>query len=477
MSIAIAVRALRRTLAGVSVGIIVTAAPAAPLAATPEVLSPEEARTISREAYTYGFPLVDNYRILYSYFENRTDPEYKAPWNSIRNVGRVYTPEDTAIQTPNSDTPYSFLGADLRTEPLVLTLPAVSDGRYISAQFIDLNTYNFAYAGTRATGNRGGRFLLAGPGWKGDTPPGIDKVFRSETELALVIYRTQLYNPADLDQVKRVQAGYTVQTLSQYLGKPAPVPAPPIAFRVPLDAKQERSSLEFFEALNFVLKFCHPHPSEQAMLARFARLGIGAGLTFDAAQLSPQLRKAVEQGIADAWQSTAEVHRQLAAGKLKIAALVGSREHLKDHYAYRMTAAAGGIYGNSAEEAFYHVYYTDVSGQRVDTGKSRYRLRFAPGQLPPVHAFWSITPYALPSQSLVVNPLSRYLINSAMMDTLKRDADGGLTVYIQHESPGKDKESNWLPGPDGTFKLALRLYLPKEEVLSGAWKPPALQAW
>ena len=472
-----AARTLKRMLAGATAGMAAAVALAAPPAGPSGMLSPEEARTISREAYTYGFPLVDNYRILYSYFENRADPEYKAPWNTVRNIGRVYTPEDRTIQTPNSDTPYSFLGADLRTEPLVLTLPAVSGGRYISAQFIDLNTYNFAYTGTRATGNGGGRFLLAGPDWKGDTPRGIDKVLRSDTELALVLYRTQLYSPADLDQVKQIQTGYTVQTLSQYLGKPAPVPAPPIAFPVPLDAKQERSSLEFFDELNFVLQFCPPQPSERAMLARFARLGIGAGQSFDAANLSPDLRKAVEQGIADAWQSVAEVHKQLAAGTVKIADLVGSREHLKDHYAYRMTAAAGGIYGNSAAEAFYHAYYADASGQPANTGKFRYRLRFAPGQLPPVHAFWSITPYALPSQSLVANPLNRYLINSAMMDTLKRDPDGGVTIYIQHESPGKDRESNWLPGPDGPLKVALRLYLPTDAVLSGEWQPPALEAW
>lgn len=440
-----------------------------------QALSVQEVRAIAKEAYTFGFPLVDNYRILYSYFENRADPEYKGPWNTIQSVGRVYTPEDKAIQTPNSDTPYSFLGADLRTEPLVLTMPAVKDGRYISAQFIDLYTFNFAYAGTRATGNDGGRYMLVGPAWHGETPPGIDKVFRSETELALVLYRTQLFNPGDLDAVKQVQAGYKVQTLSQYLGKPAPAAAPPISFRRPLTAQQQRTSLEFFDELNFVLRFCPPHPSERALLGRLAKLGIEAGKPFDAGKLTPEMRQAVEQGIAEAWRAVAEVRKQYNV-TVKVADIVGSREHLKNNYTYRMTAASGGIYGNSVEEAYYHAYYLDPAGQQFNTGKHRYVLHFAPGQLPPVNAFWSLTPYEMPSQLLVANPLHRYLINSAMVPALQRDADGGITIYVQHDSPGPGKESNWLPAPNGPFKLAMRLYMPKAEVLSGAWKPPVLQA-
>jgi hypothetical protein len=134
-----------------------------------EAVTPEEARAIAKEAYIYGFPMVDNYRILHAYFVDTDNPEFKGPPNQIANIGRVYTPEDKTVQTPNSDTPYSMLGADLRLEPLVLTMPAVEEGRYYSAQFIDLYTFNFAYAGSRATGNQGGTFLLAGPGSYGLT--------------------------------------------------------------------------------------------------------------------------------------------------------------------------------------------------------------------------------------------------------------------------------------------------------------------
>ena len=205
----------------------------APVSAQTDV-SPTEARAIAKEAYIYGFPIVDNYRIQHGYWVDRTNPEYKGGCNQVRNASRLFTPADTAIQTPNSDTLYSMIGADLRAEPLVLTVPAMEKDRYFSIQFIDHYTFNFDYAGTRTTGNGGGTFLLAGPGWKGETPKGIDKVFRSETELAFPAYRTQLFNPGDIENVKKVQAGYRVQALSAFLGQPAPKAATAIDFIEPL---------------------------------------------------------------------------------------------------------------------------------------------------------------------------------------------------------------------------------------------------
>jgi hypothetical protein len=177
----------------------------------------DQVREIAKQAYIYGFPMVDNYRIQYSYFVDKQDPDYKGAWNEIHNLARVATPADTAIQTPNSDTPYSFVGADLRAEPLVLTIPPVEAGRYFSVQFIDAYTYNFAYVGSRTTGNGGGKYLLTGPSWHGDKPAGITEVIQSDTEFAFVAYRTQLFSPDDLDNVKKVQDGYGVQTLSAFL--------------------------------------------------------------------------------------------------------------------------------------------------------------------------------------------------------------------------------------------------------------------
>ena len=231
-----------------------------------ESVTPAEARAIAREAYTYGYPMVDSYRIQYAYFVDIENPEYKAPWNQIKNVPRVFTPDDTAVQTPNSDTPYSMLGLDLRTEPIVLTVPSIDKDRYYSIQLIDAYTFNFAYLGSRTTGNDAGSFLIAGPDWRGETPRGVKKVIRSETELVLAAYRTQLFNPGDLDNVKNVQAGYRVQPLSAFLGLPAPKAAPRIDFIKPLTPEAQKSSLEFFNILNFVLKFCPTVPSEKELM-------------------------------------------------------------------------------------------------------------------------------------------------------------------------------------------------------------------
>lgn len=258
-----------------------------------EQVSPAEARAIAKEAYIYGFPIVDGYRIQYAYFVDPNSPEFKAPWNHIRNVPRVFTPDDKAVQTPNSDTPYSFAGMDLRAEPFVLTVPVIEKSRYFSIQLTDLYTFNFDYIGSRTTGNDGGSFLIAGPGWKGATPSGIKKVFHADTELAIAVYRTQLLSPSDIDGVKKVQAGYKVQTLSEFLGKPAPSAAPTIAFIKPLTPDQQRTSPQFFEILNFVLQFCPKDPSEKNLMARFAKLNIGSGKNFDPSNLSPEIRTAI----------------------------------------------------------------------------------------------------------------------------------------------------------------------------------------
>ena len=436
-------------------------------------VSPDEARAIAKEAYIYGFPMVDSYRIQHAYFVDAGNPEYKGPWNQIVNIPRVYTPADMAIQTPNSDTPYSFAGLDLRAEPIVLTVPVIEKNRYFSVQLIDAYTFNFAYIGSRTTGNDGGSFLIAGPNWKGEKPKGVTKVIRSETEFVLAGYRTQLFNPGDLDNVKKVQAGYKVEPVSAFLGQPAPAPAPTIDFIKPLTPEAQKTSPQLFNILNFVLQFCPTDPSETELMASFAKIGVGAGKTIDAS--SPEMKTALEQGIADAWADFAGLKKSIDAGKVTAGDLFGTREYLKNNYLYRLAGAVLGIYGNSKQEAMYPVYTVDADGQKL-AGSNRYTVRFAPGQLPPVNAFWSLTMYELPASLLVANPINRYLINSPMLPNLKLDADGGLTLIIQNESPGKDKEANWLPAPKGPLIMYMRLYWPKDAALDGQWKaPPALR--
>jgi hypothetical protein len=283
-----------------------------------------------------------------------------------------------------------------------------------------------------------------------------------------------LFNPGDLDNVKQIQSGYKAQPLSEFLERPSAPPAPPIDFPTPLTPGEEKTSLEVFNLLSFLLRFCPTHPSEVDLAARFAEIGVGVDRKIDDDNLAPDTREALEHGIADAWTDFADLKKRVDVGEVTSGQMFGTREFLQNNYLYRMAAAVLGIYGNSQAEAMYPLYTTDADGQLLD-GTHRYTLRFAPGQLPPAHAFWSLTMYTLPSSLLVANPLDRYLINSPVLPQLDKDPDGGLTLTIQNDSPGTEKEANWLPAPKETFMMAMRLYRPKDEALTGRWTAPPLQ--
>ncbi len=186
------------------------------------------------------------------------------------------------------------------------------------------------------------------------------------------------------------------------------------------------------------------------------------------------MRTAFEGGVADAWaELDTFVTEKVSNGQVTSADVFGTRAAMKDNYLYRMAGAFLGIYGNTAAEAIYPVFNSDSSGAPLN-GAHDYTCRFPPGEFPPVNAFWSLTMYELPSSLLVNNPINRYLINSPMLDALTKDADGGLTIYVQNQSPGPEKEANWLPAPEGAFRVVARLYWPKDEALDGQWQPPRL---
>jgi len=431
-----------------------------------------DVRAIAKEAYIYGVPLIDQYRVMYAFSIDKGNPQYKGPFNTILNIGRVFTPEDTAFVTPNSDTPYSFAVLDLRAEPVVITVPKIDSRRYFVFQLMDLYTFNFAYIGTRATGNNGGHFMIVGPGWKGDKPNAFAKVIHAETQLVSVVGRTQLFNPTDLDHVKKIQAGYRVRTQSQFFESPAPRAPQTVPWPKPLPPGADRTSLEFFNQLAFLLQFgMPPHKSEDQLRKRFASIGIVPGKPIDVAKLPPAAAAAMKAGMADG-QREIDARRAAVGGKTDT--LFGTRDYLKNDFVARATGTQIGIGANSRQEAMYPIYDKDADGKPLD-GNNRYTLRFAKGELPPVNGFWSLTMYDLPKQLLVKNPIDRYLINSPMLPQLKRDPDGGLTIYVQSDPPGKDKQANWLPAPKGAFMAAMRYYLPKPELLEGRWTTPAMQ--
>lgn len=429
-------------------------------------LSPAEAEAIAKEAFIYGYPMVENYKTMFAYAIDKDNPQYKAPFNRIYNTARVYTPQDTTVVTPNSDTPYSFLWADLQAEPLVLGVPEVEKDRYYSLQFVDLYTYNFAYVGSATTGNGEGKFLLAGPEWDGEKPEGVKEVIRSDTDFVLVGYRTQLFNPADIVNVKKIQAGYTVEPLSKFLGEAAP--PEPYKFDFPVYSPEKVKSLEFFDYLSFLLLFCPTVPGDKAARRSFAKIGIVFDEPFDPDSFSPDIKKALEAGMADGMKAIDEK----AATTKSAADLFGTREFMKNNYLNRAVGAKLGIYGNSKSEAYYFLQTKDAEGNTLNGADNRYTLTFEKGKLPPVKAFWSVTMYDGRTQLLVENPINRYLINSPMLPELKLNDDGGLTIYIQKDSPGKDKESNWLPAPDGPIYMVMRCYWPEKAILDGQWKQP-----
>lgn len=437
--------------------------------------SDAQATSIAKDAYLYGFPVVEMYKTMYAQAVDKDSADYKAGFNQIGNSARVFTPKDKAFVTPNSDTPYSFIWMDLRAEPLVLTLPAIDAKRYYSVQLIDLYTQNFDYLGTRTTGNQGGRFLVAGPHWQGETPSGISKVVRSESDIVYGLYRTQLFDEHDLDNVRKIQSGYTAQPLSTYLKQPRPATPSSIPWPKPQPDMSESPAL--FRYLNFMLAFAQPQASEKSLLERFTKIGVAPGATFDEKALSDSQRRSLQAGI-DAGKAEFIDFKKTRVDTHQISSsdLFGSRTHLKGNTLYRYAGANMGIFGNSAEEANYMGYFTDSSGQPANGSTHNYSLHFAKGQLPPAKAFWSLTMYDGASKLLVDNPIERYLINSRMLPTLTTDSDGGVTLYVQHDSPGKARESNWLPAPNGPFYAILRVYLPGPEVASGQWKQPMLNA-
>jgi hypothetical protein len=442
-------------------------------------LTPAETKAIAEEAFIYGLPIVMNYAVMHEYAVDKSGPQYKAPFNQIKNEARVFTYEDTAIITPNSDTPYSFMWMDLRAEPMVLSVPAVEKTRYYSVQLIDGNTYNYGYIGSRATGNEAGDYMVVGPDSKGEKPAGIKKVFTSTTPFSVAGYRTQLFNAEDMPNVVKVQAGYKAQPLSAFLKQPAPPAAPKIDF---VPATTAGIKANFFEYLDAALQLVPPAPEEKEVRATLASIGIGPGKTFDFKKLSPEQKDAFMLGMK---AGDEKVEKFLASGMKNvndwsIGSFFGDRAFFSGNWLMRAAAAKGGLYGNDAVEATYPFTRVDATGETLDGSKHKYTITFAAGQLPPVNAFWSVTMYDGKSQLLIKNPINRYLINSPMLPDMKKNEDGSLTLYIQKDSPGAAKEANWLPAPNDTFYLVMRLYWPKTKAPSilppgeGTWKPPGI---
>src|SRR5262245_38008409 len=441
-------------------------------------LTPVDAKAIAQDGYVFGLPLV--YIALQAdVLTNVAKPEGgRAPFNQFDHHREFPDAKNNKIVGMNVDTLYSLANLDLTSEPIVLVVPPMDGTRWWIMQVIDAWNDVPAAPGSRTHADKGAVFALVGPNFKGGVPAGLE-VVRCDSSLCAIGGRTFTGGPDDYAAVHKIQNGYQLIPLSQWTGKdtwytpPASVAVKPgVDARTPVPTQVFKMSAEqFFGRLCELLMNNPARQADAPIMARLATLGIKPGAMFKMHGFDAEVRKASEDGVA-AGQAA------IRATESQMGEMVNGWQVARDlgrygtRYTYRAAWTFFGVGGNVVEDALYPLGLVDADGKKFD-GASKYVLRFAKDDIPPVDAFWSLTLYDKDSY-LVDNPINRYALGDRSHCAL--GADGSLTLYIQSDSPGSDKERNWLPAPKaGTFKLALRLYVPKKQVAEGTWKPPAVQ--
>ncbi len=434
-------------------------------------ISVDDARAIARDAWVFGLPLVYiGTQIDVSTHVAKPDAA-RAPVNQFVHYRQFPDANNKTVVGFNVDTLYSLASLDLSQEPMVLSVPPMGD-RFWIMQIIDAWN-NVPHApGSRTVGGKGGNFALVGPDWKGALPEGVTEL-RVPTNFVMIGGRTYTGGQEDYAAVHAIQDQYKLVPLSQW-GKtyapPGNVPLKPDVADGPVPGQVlAMGPQEFFSRLNWLMVKNPPYADDTTMLERIAKLGIGPGKTFKLDSFTPEVRNAIEEGMRDGVKLMNETPRGEDVNGWRIALDLG---RYGTKYPYRAGWTFYGVGGNLAEDAVYPFGETQADGKPFDSAH-KYELHFTKDQIPPVNAFWSVTMYDKDSY-LVPNAINRYALGDR--SRMKFGKDGSLTIYIQRDSPGKDKESNWLPSPkEGTFKLALRLYSPKEDVAKGTWKPPAVR--
>jgi hypothetical protein len=427
------------------------------------------------EAVVYGLPLVimDLTRQKTS---NVAKPEaFAAPVNQFAHVRAFPDSSFKDVVRANVDTLYSTAWLDLSREPIVLTVPDTR-GRHYLMPMVDAWTNIFASPGKRTTGTKAGHFAITGPGWSGELPKGVQEL-KSPTNMVWVIGRTQTNGPKDYKAVHAVQDGYRLTPLSAF-GKPYVAPEAPVDPNIdmktpPVAQLQAMSAEAFFNRMAALLKDNPPPAAEAPLLEKLARIGIVPGQKFDPSKLDPAVAKGLEKSVAVAMEKLTAASKEMGApvNGWRVPPMILA--NFGAEYGLRAVVALVGLGANLPADAVYPSAYVDNEGKAL-SGANKYVLRFPKGEAPPVNAFWSVTMYD-PDSFFVANPLNRYALSSWM--PLKRNPDGSVELYIQHESPGKDREANWLPAPAGEFNLTLRMYWPTDKdptILNGTWKAPAV---
>jgi hypothetical protein len=434
---------------------------------TQDKLTADEAKAIAKEAYIFNYPLVMMYRTMYLQAIDTKSKSYSGGFGKWLHLG-TSSPKDTDIVSPNNDSPYSYAWVDTRSEPWVLTMPKIEKNRFYTSQWDDLWGFVIGNAGSVDDGNDGVSVLLASPTWKGELPKGVKRVIQGDSEFLGSLTRTQLIEPKDLPNVQKIQHEYKLQPLSAYLGKPAPKPAPAIQWKPWKDGVETTD--EFWAYVNFLLSFTTPNAQDKPVQDRMAKIGLSAGKSWDSSSLDKDVSAAIAAGMKEALAEMKKGATHITDPSL----FFRSRKDLNKDYYNRALGVFVGIFGNVKKVSVYFAVAKDDKGELFDGSKHNYTITFTADQIPPAKNFWSWTMYKLPQRWLVDNPINRYSIGSPTPE-LKKAKDGSITIYFQARSPGKEKEGNWLPAPEGPFWPVLRTYGPGKSILDKTWKVPPVK--
>ena len=434
-------------------------------------ITPKEAKKISQDCFLFGVPLV-YIALSADVATNVPEPQGNlAPINQFAHFRTFPDATNREVVGFNLDTLYSFGWFDLSQEPLILTVPEMGD-RYWNMMVLDAWNDVPAAPGSRTVGDKGGNFAIVGPNWEGEIPEGLTE-YHNSTNIGAVAGRIYTTGEADdLATVTALQDQCTLIPLSKWgtdYRPPADVPVKPgvdSSTTIP-EQVMAMSVEEFFNQLAMLLANNPPHEADDPIVAQLAKLGIEPGVEFKLDNFEPLIRTAIKVGYIAGWKEL-ESWKDKMGDNINGWMLTLGMGRYGTKYGYRAVWTFVAIGGNLAEDAVYPIAREDGEGQRL-TGTNDYTLTYSKEQIPPVDAFWSLTIYDEES-FLVANAINRYSLSSR--DEMNYGEDGSLTIYIQQESPGKDKEANWLPAPQGEIGyLALRLYAPKKQVLDGIWKP------
>ena len=430
------------------------------------------AYTLGVQAYVFGFPYVYLPSLRADWVTRPKaagDITPYAPINHFSHVRNLADPSYRGGGSPNQDTLYSTAWVDVSKEPVILSHPDMSD-RYFAFELAGIDSDNFAYVGKRTTGSKAGSFAIVGPGWKGELPAGVKALAPSLTPWVLAFARTLIDGPVEVKTVNALQDQYTLIPLSLWGKKDAVLPASRDIWQ-PFDPKAD--PLNEWRTINKAMTENPPEARLAKLVGLFAKVGVGPGQ--DVGKMDDATKRGLARAAVDGRQlikaaiDSGQLGRQVNNWNIPPRTL-GRSGNVDDFLLRASIQAMGGIISNELEETVYFNTTKDGAGQTLDSAKN-YTIRFAPGQLPKVNAFWSLTMYDQ-TFNFTDNVLNRYSLGDRTKG-LKKDADGGLTFYIQRTSPGKEKESNWLPSTQsGAFFLILRTYMPGPEIVEQKWAPP-----